>query len=131
MFGENIIVGESTAKIDNKNRIYLPSRTGAEIGDVVALTLIHYNNEVGIWITNAKKILELRDMYLEKLNDALTIEESDAYHEELAKIALRLNDLVEVQQQRRIQLTKNIVNKTGFQGKVQVIGTGASVVIRK
>ena len=44
MFGENLLIGQRTSKIDGKNRIYLPPFTKAEKDDEIALINMIDNN---------------------------------------------------------------------------------------
>lgn len=133
MFGENLILGESFGKIDDKNRIFIPSFTGVEPKEQLLLQTINYNNDLAIKLLSTKEYLYIIERFKKLRENATNIEDFERYTNEIEKICQNLEYLVNVDNQKRIQLPHSIMTKLEWKNKSEVHykGLGETLLIRK
>lgn len=102
MFGDTLIIGESFSKIDDKNRIFIPSFTKVEEKDELLIQLTNYNNELCFKLISLQKYLQLIEKIQLIRNNSSNIEEFEKWTNEIEKICEKLDFLVKVDKQRRI-----------------------------
>lgn len=133
MFGENLILGKSFGKIDDKNRIFIPSFTGVEPKEQLLLQTINYNTDLAIKLLSTKEYLYIIERFKKLRENATNIEDFERYTNEIEKICQNLEYLVNVDNQKRIQLPHSIMTKLEWENKseVQYKGLGETLLIRK
>ena len=133
MFGEDLLIGQKTVKIDEKNRIYLPPFTKAEKEDEIAL--INKIDNTGfpyIKLYLLKKYKEIA-VRLQKLQENVTsTQEYMQYEQKIIDICSYINAVLTVDSQRRILIPQDIMSANRWQERSKFIceGKGNFLVIR-
>lgn len=133
MFGENLILGESYGKLDDKNRIFIPSFTGVEPKEQLLLQTINYNKDLAIKLLSTKEYLYMIERFKKLRENTTNIKDFERYTIEIEKICQNLEYLVNVDSQKRIQLPHSLITKLEWESKseVQYKGLGETLLIRK
>ncbi len=120
MFGEDIILGTGTLKINDKRRITIPKKTGVEKNDILICRYISGNDY--LTILAYKKIIE----YKNKLETILRNSEynSDIYNKainELRTIAVEFDGKKEADKNGRFILPQSICEELDFEPSSSIL----------
>ena len=133
MFGEKFIIGKSDGKIDNKNRISIPSFTYVEVNDGLIIQIIDDNDELSLKIEIFNKYASILEK-LKKLRDnASSLAEFQRYDKEIEVICQKLDYLVTVDKQKRILIPISVMKALNWNSSdyIQCTGLGESLLVRK
>ena len=133
MFGENLLIGQRTSKIDGKNRIYLPPFTKAEKDDEIALiNMIDNNGFPYIKLYLLKKYKEIAERLQKLQENATSIEEYMQYEQKIIDICSYIDAVLKVDSQRRVLIPQDIMTTNKWQERDSLIceGKGNFLVIR-
>lgn len=133
MFGEQLIIGKSEGKIDEKGRIFIPSFVNPEPDDKIIIQEIIFDDEFALKLTAVTEYLGIIERLKNLRNNATTVEEYNKFNAEIENICLQLNYLVQIDKQKRILIPKNAINSSGWLPKdeLQFNGLGNSLLVRK
>jgi len=131
MFGENIIIGHSVAKIDNKNRVFLPSFTKATHKDKIIIERTEYKSDFALKLHAYHKYYELIERIKKLQSTATTLEEFMKFQERIESLCLFLAAAVNVDSQRRIVIPNHIFQELNWSSELPVIldGLGDSLLM--
>ena len=129
MFGDLLIIGHSTGKIDKKGRLFIPAFTKVEEGENVITKVCYDDEEVYLKVYAYKEYMEILNRY-----DKLIEKEPENEEKWIAKresVMKSLNDLHRVDAQHRITLKKDTMEELNWPGDSQVVfdGLGKSLSI--
>ncbi len=119
MFGERPIFGRTENVLSDKNRITLPAWTGAEKDD--SLLIVGSDDNSFLKIYKKDIILKTIDKYKYMLDNFET-ENFDLVEAKYQLLLLSILGSQNVDGQRRIQLTKKLVERFTFNSSVYLIG---------
>jgi len=133
MFGEKIIIGEQCCKLDSKNRLYIPSWTGAEKGDEICLQQSTLENETIIKVYSALKYCEIFERLKKLRENATTAEDYLKYNAMIEEVGLSLNVITTIDAQRRITIPLSLMESSKFisSSEVEIKGATETVIIRQ
>ena len=133
MFGENLLIGKRTVKIDGKNRIYLPPFTKAEKDDEIAL--INKIDNTGfpyVKLYLLKKYKEIAERLQKLQENATSVEEYMQYEQKIIDICSYITATLKVDSQRRVLIPQDIRASNRWQYRDSFIceGKGNFLIIR-
>jgi len=133
MFGEKLIIGNTSGKIDEKGRIKLPSFTNAEENDQLIIEKISEDGEVTLKLHIYQKYFDIIKRFQDLRDSATSTEEFFKYDSEIEKICSFLKHSITIDKQRRIQLPKQFFETSTWNNseEIEFIGLGSSLLIRK
>lgn len=133
MFGEDLILGETIGKIDSTNRIFLPSFTKIEKNEKLLIQTIENNNELALKIIALNKYLVIIERFRKLRDNSTSIEEFEKYDNEISNVCKKLDALVKVDNQKRLQLPNSLMQKLNWSKNSEIIytGLGDSLLVRK
>ena len=134
MFGEDLLIGKRTVKIDGKNRIYLPPFTKAEKNDEIALiNMIDNNTGIPyIKLYLLKKYKEIAERLKKLQESANSIQEYMQYEQKIIDICSYIDAVLKIDSQRRVLIPPDVMTSNKWQGRNCFIceGKGNFLVIR-
>ena len=133
MYGEDLLIGQRTVKIDGKNRIYLPPFTKAEKEDEIAL--INKIDNTGfpyIKLYLLKKYKEIVRRLQKLQENATNVEEYMQYEQKIIDICSCIDAVLKVDSQRRVLIPQDIMATNKWQERNSLIceGKGNFLVVR-
>ena len=133
MYGEDLLIGQKTVKIDGKNRIYLPPFTKAEKDDEIAL--INKIDNTGypyVKLYLFKKYKEIAERLKKLQENATSIEEYMQYEQKIIDICSYIDAVLKVDRERRILIPPDVMTANKWQERNSFIceGKGNFLVIR-
>ena len=133
MYGEDLLIGQRTVKIDGKNRIYLPPFTKAEKDDEIAL--INKIDNTGfpyIKLYLLKKYKEIVRRLQKLQENATNVEEYMQYEQKIIDICSCIDAVLKVDSQRRVLIPQDIMATNKWQERNSLIceGKGNFLVVR-
>lgn len=115
MFGDTELLGIYEKNIDSKGRISIPSVLKPEAGEQVGLAYgPDYNHLLLMTLKSFKELYER----LSEANNKEILEQDPKLVEQMKKLI----GLVEVDKQGRVQVPKYVLQKTGLEGNITMIG---------
>ena len=133
MYGEDLLIGQKTVKIDGKNRIYLPPFTKAEKDDEIALINKIDNKGIPyIKLYLLKKYKEIAARLQKLQENATSIEEYMQYEQKIIDICSYIDAVLKVDRERRILIPPDVMTANKWQERNSFIceGKGNFLVIR-
>ena len=133
MFGEDLLIGKRTVKIDGKNRIYLPPFTKAERNDEIALVnKIDINGFPYIKLYLLKKYKEIAERLQKLQENATSTQEYIQYEQKIIDICSYIDAVLKVDSERRILIPQDIMTTNRWQERDSLIceGKGNFLTIR-
>lgn len=133
MFGENLILGESFGKIDSKNRIFVPAFTKVEPQEQLLIQLIEINYELAFKITAIHKYFKIIERFQKLRDNATSLDSFEKYDKEIELVCQKLDFIINVDKQKRLQIPHNLMTKLGWSNKNEIhfTGLGESLLVRK
>lgn len=131
MFGEDLIIGHTTGKIDTKRRIFIPPFTKVEANEKLIIEKTTYDNDFALKIHNYKKYYKLIERMRELQLLCRTFEEAQKYEMEIEKLCIYLNAIVKTDTNKRIIIPNEIIKEFNWNQNEQfnIDGTGNSLLI--
>lgn len=131
MFGESIIVGHSTGKIDSKNRIFLPSFTGATHKDKILVEKTTYEDDFALKLYSYHKFYELIEQLKKMQATASSFEEFMQFQEKIEKMCIYLSAKIQVDSQGRIVIPNGLFIQSNWSNEqlVSFHGLGDTLII--
>ena len=133
MFGEDLLIGKRTVKIDGKDRIYLPPFTKAERNDEIALVnKIDINGFPYIKLYLLKKYKEIAERLQKLQENATSTQEYIQYEQKIIDICSYIDAVLKVDSERRILIPQDIMTTNRWQERDSLIceGKGNFLTIR-
>lgn len=133
MFGDKLMVGTKTFKIDAKNRLAMPAFTCACPNDLLVLDLQRNDQEIFLRFSLYEDYMNLAHVLSEKRKEASSIEEFEKLSQEIEAICQKLACFGNLDSQRRFTIPGNILNEAELTSGDEVLikGAGTSVLVRK
>ncbi len=133
MYGEDLLIGRKSVKIDGKNRIYLPPFTKAEKDDEIAL--INKIDNTGfpyIKLYLLRKYKEIVERLQKLQENATSTVEYMQYEQKIIDICSYIDAVLKVDSQRRVLIPQDIMVTNKWQERNSLIceGKGNFLVIR-
>ena len=123
MFGENTLAGQYDYFADEKNRMFLPRKTGREKGNVVYFC---YDKDIEHYVIYSElEILKKMDAFDEKIDSAKTVEELKQYKLMSLEFANSIIKKCSVDAAGRIVLPKEISGPTN----IHMVGAGKCLIL--
>lgn len=124
MFGEKPILGQSTYKIDNKNRIFLPPTSGRETDDEIYLC---FDKEIEAYTIYPAKIIENKiKEFQKKIDESKNINELKQYKLMLLEFSYSIIRKCIVDGSGRIILGSDFIQSQNY----DLIGVGSHLVLK-
>lgn len=125
MLDKKLLFGQTTNKIDKRNRIFLPAYTGREKGEVV---FIVYDNDINEYKIVPKSVIEAEYKDLEFLvNSAYDLQTLREYKLRIVDFANSILKEVTVDDQGRILLPDCLTSCDD----ITIIGAGNHLILRQ
>lgn len=133
MFGETLILGTYEQKLDSKNRLFIPSATKVEKNENLLIQKTMFENELAIKIISATEYLLLIERIKKLRDNSTNLKDFEKYTLEIEKICKKLDLLVKVDNQKRIQIPINLKRKLNWQEQesLELTGFGEYLLVRK
>ncbi len=133
MFGDKLIIGKSTRKLDEKGRLFIPTFTNAEDGDEIVIESVKEKDCLKLRLVAYQEYYKLCERFLKLRDNATSLEEYKKYEAEIEKICSFLETRLIVDSQRRLRFPKEVIENTGLQlgQEYECIGQGISLLISK
>lgn len=133
MFGETLILGTYEQKLDSKNRLFIPSATKVEKNENLLIQKTMFENELAIKIISATEYLLLIERIKRLRDNSTNLKDFEKYTLEIEKICKKLDLLVKVDNQKRIQIPINLKRKLNWQEQesLELTGFGEYLLVRK
>ena len=133
MFGEKLIIGHATVKLDSKRRIFIPSFSRAESGDDVVIRKSSYDNDFCLKIQAFQSYLDIIGRLRNLRDNAASIDEYEKFESKIESICIELEKLANVDGQGRILIPESITAADGWNigDSLQIDGLGDSLLVRK
>lgn len=131
MFGDELILGKGTVKIDNKGRMFIPAHTKVEENDKIILEKSSKDNDVALKLHVYQKYFDILERFKQLRDNATSIEEFNRYEKEIEEISVKLHAIVTVDKQHRIIVPKPLVTALDFNAnqELQYEGLGTSLLV--
>ena len=130
MFGEDLIIGHSEGKMDDKNRIIIPSFTKGVPNDRLILSIYE---EKMLVVKSYLEILKVINNLRKLQSNTPSLSEYQKYEKEIALICFKLESDLTIDNQKRLLLPKSTLDKFGWTNKDTLLydGIGSGLLIRK
>jgi len=131
MFGDELILGQGTVKLDSKGRMFIPAHTKVEENDRIILEKTTKDDEVALKLHVSQKYFEILERFKQLRDNATSIEEFNRYEKEIEEISIKLYAIVTVDKQHRIIVPKSLVTSLAFEPnqELQYEGLGTSLLV--
>ena len=133
MFGEKLILGEGTGKIDSKYRIFIPAFTKVEAKEELLLQYVNLDNEPAFKVMAIEKYFQIIERFQTLRDNATSVEEFEKYDKEIEIICQKLDYIVTIDKQKRLQMPHNLITKLNWKNtdEVEFKGLGETLLVRK
>lgn len=133
MFGDNLIIGHTSGKIEENGRIKLPAFTKAEENDAIILEKVSSDTEIVLKLHIYQKYLDIIKRFQNLRDNATSTEEFIRYDKEIEKICSILIHVAYIDKQRRLQLPKTFMLEINWKNgeAIEFEGLGSSLLVRK
>ena len=134
MFGEQLIIGHSESKLDQKGRLFIPKYTKVNTGEELILlqdSIYHYSS---------LRVYSLNNTYLKIINKYEELRNNASNEEEYIRLSLKIDELYQslegyfkVDSQKRILINKYLLERLNWNttDTFNLDGAGNSLLIRK
>lgn len=133
MFGEKLILGEGTGKIDSKNRIFIPAFTKVEANEELFLQLVNFNDEIAFKVIAIHKYLQIIEKFRTLRDNATSVDDFEKYDTEIEIICKKLDYIVSIDNNKRLQIPHSLITKLNWKNtdEVQFKGLGETLLVRR
>lgn len=134
MFGEDLIIGETNVKMDDKYRICIPNFTKVAPNDSLLIQVVtDENSELALKIFALNNYIGIINRFKNLRNNSTSIEEYEKYDEEIARICKKLDALCKVDNTTRLIIPYCIRKRLELSPKSELTikGLGDSILVRK
>ncbi len=124
-------LGQYLSRIDNKRRIFLPSKSGVTKGEqfIIVNDTIGYDNVLRLY--GKVQYLSMLQKYASLRDNARTKEDYLFFSQKMEEIYLSIEKVSKVDDYRRIVLPTSSVKHCDLENYVTVLGMGDSILVRK
>ena len=125
MFGDKLLFGQTTNKVDFKKRMFLPSESGREKGDIAYIV---YDNVIDEYTVVPKAVIEEEYRKLEGMIEvAWDAKSLNEYKSKLIEFSNSIIKECTVDKQGRILLSDNFIPNE----EINILGIGNRFVLRQ
>lgn len=114
MFGDEMILGQGTVKLDSKGRIFIPAHTLAEENDKIILEAETNGKEATLRLHIYQKYNNILQRFINLRNNATSLEDFLRYEAEIAQITQKLDYVAKVDSQRRMIIPKKVLSSLSW-----------------
>ena len=131
MFGEAIIIGHATGKLDNKNRIFIPPFTKVEPKEKIVIEKTIYQDELALKLHSYHKYYDMIVKLQQLQEKVTTLEEFNELQSKIENLCRYLFAIVNVDSNKRITIPKTIIDTLNWSldEPISMNGIGNSLLI--
>ena len=133
MFGDKLMVGIKTVKVDAKGRVCLPNFTESEKDDYLVLETLKENDDIILRFSLYDEYLKLAERLNILRNNATSIKEFEKYSQEIENICLKVSCAAKIDAQRRFLVPSEILEENHINKGDELVakGAGKSLIMQK
>ena len=133
MFGDDLIIGHTINKMDEKGRIFIPSFTKVEKSDKLIIQKTTFQDDIALRLCAYQQYLTIIERLQKLRNNSTSIEEYEKFTREINNIFYILDSLIEIDSQKRATIPKRLLNELEWEpnSEYKIDGLGDSIINRQ